>query len=133
MRHSTFVRLSVLSLSVGLVGFIPARAAAQAGETALQPVQNTASTPRALSRQVQIDFGPSATTKTGPAPLKFTLSPPPGNPRIKLEGIGDPSFGPPMDRNMPMINGDPLIDPKIVMPLQENGVHHTIRAIPVPR
>ena len=121
MRHSTFVRVSVLSLSVGLVGLVPTRASAQASERVLQPAEGAA--PWTLSRRVEIDLTRSATT-AGPALPKFKLSPFPGNPRIKLESIGDPSFGPPVDYKMPVIKADPSIDPRIIKPLQEDGVKH---------
>jgi hypothetical protein len=124
MRHSTLVRLAAVSLSVGLVGLVPTRAAAQAAEASApqqrqQAVGAAPDAPRPLGRRVRIDVTAGAANAAArqPAAPRFTVplpGPVHGNPRIKQEGIGDPAFAPPVHHRMPILKGDPSIDPNFI-------------------
>jgi hypothetical protein len=102
MRYSTLVRVAVVSLGVGLVGWVPAAAASQSQPGA---VASKKTAPRPLSRNVRIDVTRTGEWR-GPRTLRFTLSPS-RSLRIKQEGTGDPPFTPPpQPRLMPLRSQD---------------------------
>lgn len=117
MRYSTLALAVMVLLGVGL---LQARVTAQKSEdVALNGV---------LGQRTQIDFGANATPNAPPAPLPApTLRAPTAREAADLTIRG------PIDCGMPVIKGDPNIDPQIVKPLPADGVTQTLIVIHAPR
>ena len=120
MRYPTLALASTVLLGVGL---LPARIAAQNIEDAA---------PSALSGRVHIDLGANAPSKAN-APAAALLLRAHKLRALTEQAATNLAAPGPVDCAMPVIKGDPKIDPDFSRPLPPDAASHTLIVIHVPR
>jgi hypothetical protein len=118
MRRSTLTLAITVLLGVGL---LPSRIAAQKNEDI--PANHF------LVPRVQFDFTPNAAPNANPFAARLQVP----TRLLPLPEAAHVATPPPVDCAMPVIKGDPKIDPDFVKPLPPDAATHTLIVIPVPR
>jgi hypothetical protein len=122
MAAMPVARSSALAVTVSLgVGLLGARIAAQQNEDI--PAN------RFLGPRVQFHFSANAAPNAKPFATQLGVP----TRLLPLPEAAHVAPPPPIDCAMPVIKGDPKIDPEFVKPLPPDAATHTLIVIPVPR
>jgi hypothetical protein len=120
MRRRTLTLALATTVLLG-VGLLPAHIAAQQHENI--PAN------RFLGPRVEFDFSANAAPNANPFGARLQVP----KRLLPLPETAHVATPPPIDCAMPVIKGDPRIDPDFVKPLPPDADTHTLIVIPVPR